>query len=142
MKDHKFTFASSTEPENAWIDGKIDEFNRSQFSFTGEHLEHPMNYVIKDGNVVLAGIKSCFYLGEVLSISVLFVDENYRKRGLGSELLNKVENEARNKGAKLAHLYAFDQTKNFYIRHGYEVFGVLENCPIRGHGCYYLKKVL
>lgn len=73
---------------------------------------------------------------------MVFVDERYRNKGLGSLLLGRVEEEARLKGARLAHLYAFDQTKDFYLKHGYQVFGVLENCPKAGHNCYYLKKFL
>ncbi len=42
----------------------------------------------------------------------------------------------------LAHLSTFDfQAKNFYIKHWYEVFGILENSP-EGHCRYYLKKVI
>jgi hypothetical protein len=42
----------------------------------------------------------------------------------------------------LSHLDTFDwQTKEFYLKHGYEVFGVLDDCP-PGHKRYYMKKVL
>lgn len=138
----EFLLCQSEEEENAWIDSKIDEFYKQLFSFPGKQLEIPINYVIKDNNMIVAGIKSCFYLEEVLSIGVLFVDSNYRNKGLGSLLLSKIETDAKAKGAKLAHLYAFDNTKNFYLRHDYNIFGVLENCPKSGHKCYYLKKEL
>jgi N-acetylglutamate synthase-like GNAT family acetyltransferase len=140
MKDPERKISSCSKEEENWIDTQIEAFNRSQFAFTHEHLETPMNYVIKEGNKFIAGIKSCFYLGEVLSIGVLFVDEDYRQQGLGKRLLEKAEKDARALGAKLAHLYAFDQTKDYYLKHGYEVYGVLENCPKEGHKCYYLKK--
>ncbi len=142
MENPEFSIVSSSEAEDNWVDAKIDEFNRKDLSFTGKQLEIPMNYVVKEQNLVVAGIKSCFYLEEVISIGVLFVDEKFRNKGLGRDLLCKVENEARIMGAKLAHLYAFDQTKDFYLKHGYEVFAVLENCPKVGHRCYYLKKNL
>lgn len=142
MKDQDFSVNFSTEEENTWLDSKIEEFYVKKLSFSGKQLEIPMNYVIKKGNIVIAGLKSCFYLEEVLSICIIFVDENYRNIGLGSILLDKVEKEARTKGAKLAHLYAFDEAKDFYIKHGYEIFGVLDNCPKTNHCCYYLKKSL
>ncbi len=57
-----------------------------------------------------------------------------------------MEREAQNKGAILVHLDTFDfQAKDFYLRHGYEVFGVLENPPTgfyKQHKRYYLKKNL
>lgn len=45
-------------------------------------------------------------------------------------------------GAKLAHTDTFDfLTIDFYLKHGYEIFGTLDNCP-EGHKRYYLKKIL
>ena len=62
--------------------------------------------------------------------------------GLGSKLLAEVERTAVEAGCTLIHLDTFDfQAKDFYLRHGYEVFGVLEDCP-EGHCRYYLKKKL
>lgn len=124
-----------------WIDSHMEIFNRKELSFTGVSLEITKNYAIKDGEKIVAGIKSCFYLGHALSIGDLFVDEKYRHKGLGSRLLNYVENEVRSLGAKLAHLYTLDfQAKDFYLKHGYEIFAVLDNCPMPGHKCFYMKK--
>ncbi len=131
-----------TEKENLWLEEQIDQFNRNQLSFIAKHVEIPKNYVIKENSNVIAGIKSCFYLEEVLSIGLIFVAEGYRHKGLGTALLNKVESEAKSIGGKLAHLYTFDfQAKDFYLKRGYQVFAALENCPT-GHTCYYLKKEL
>lgn len=75
-------------------------------------------------------------------VSVIFVDEDYRDQGLGSILLNKVESEAKTLGVKLSHLDTFDfQAKEFYEKHGYEVFGTLDDCP-EGHKRYYMRKLL
>ena len=42
----------------------------------------------------------------------------------------------------LIHLDTCDfQSKDFYLKQGYEIFGVLDNCP-KGHKRYYLKKML
>lgn len=75
-----------------------------------------------------------------MHIDALWVNEKYQKRGLGSRLLKEVEAVAAENGCTLAHLSTFDfQAKDFYIKHGYEVFGTLENSPER-HCRYYLKK--
>ncbi|EKE01771.1 MAG: acetyltransferase, GNAT family [uncultured bacterium] len=59
-----------------------------------------------------------------LYISVLWVDEKYRYSGLGHRLLEKVEQDAKEKGGYLAHLDTFDfQAKDFYLKYGYEIFG-------------------
>ncbi len=136
---YKMFSASSVEAES--LNEKMDAFNVKQVSFHGD-AEVLKDYVFKENGNIIAGIRSCFYLGKCLAINVLFVDENYRDKGLGSLLLNKVENETKIMGAKLVHLDTFDfQAKDFYLKHGYEIFGVLEDCP-PGHKRYYMKKVL
>ena len=53
-----------------------------------------------------------------------------------------MENEAKALGVKLSLLDTFDfQAKDFYLKHGYEIFGVLKDCPA-GHERYYLSKGL
>jgi GNAT superfamily N-acetyltransferase len=82
------------------------------------------------------------YCWGMLYVDVLFVEKNHRGEQLGSLLLNKVEAEAKAIGVSLSHLDTFDwQAKEFYLKHGYEVFGVLDDCP-KGHKRYYLKKNL
>jgi GNAT superfamily N-acetyltransferase len=136
-----------TEEEMKVIDKKLCELIDQQVPFTqaldGNH--EPVlvkNYVIKDGGKIIAGIKSDVYGWKILYIELLFVEEAHRHKALGSFLLNKVEAEARAMGARLAHLDTFDfQAKDFYLKHGYEVYGALEDCP-PGHKRYHLKKVL
>lgn len=136
-----YSISIPTIAEVDLLHDKMDKFNAMQLSFKGE-VEVLKDYVIKNNGIVVAGIRSCFYLNECLAINSLFVDEQYRHQGLGSFLLNKVETEVKELGAKLVHLDTFDfQAKDFYLAHGYEIFGILENCP-KGHKRYYLKKIL
>ena len=139
MTDYKLSPATSEEAET--LNDKINTFVASQVSFHGD-TEVLKDYVIKENDLIIAGIRTCFYLGECLAINVLFVDENYRNKGLGALLLNQVEADAGVMGAKLIHLDTFNhQAKDFYLKHGYEIFGVLENCPT-GQKRYFMKKVL
>lgn len=58
------------------------------------------------------------------------------ERFLVSMLLEHVEKIARILHCYLAHLDTFDfQAKDFYLKHGYSIFGVLENAP-KGHNRY------
>lgn len=76
------------------------------------------------------------------SCDILWVSEEYRKSGLGTKLLREIEKIAVEENCNLIHLDTFDfQAKDFYLKHGYEVFGVLEDCP-ENHCRYYLKKKL
>jgi GNAT superfamily N-acetyltransferase len=137
-----FEVLTATQEEVEFIDNKIVEFNKSQVPFTQTQTFLSKNYVIKDNGIIIAGVNACIYVWCILHIDVLFVDSSYRNKGLGSHLLQKVEHEAKAMGATLAHLDTFDfQGLDFYLKHGYEIFGVLEDCP-KDHKRFYLKKSL
>ncbi|HAT6309890.1 TPA: GNAT family N-acetyltransferase [Legionella pneumophila] len=124
------------------VDQKLFEFNKSCVPATQRPEVIDINFTIKNDDEVIAGICSEVYTWKILYISVFFVEEKYRNQGLGTILLNKVEEEAKQLGVTLAHLDTFDfQAKDFYLKHGYEVFGILDDCP-QGHKHYYMRKVL
>jgi GNAT superfamily N-acetyltransferase len=136
-----YELSPATSAEAETLNDKINAFVAQQVSFHGD-TEILKDYVIKENGLIIAGIRSCFYLGECLAINVLFVEESHRLKGLGALLLNQVEADARAIGAKMSHLDTFNhQAKDFYLKHGYEIFGVLENCPAE-HKRYFMKKIL
>lgn len=121
---------------------KIQEFNAEKLGLSDD-VEQEICYILKNENdTMLGGIKANFYFGQCLYIDVLWVKKSQRSQGIGSSLLKFIENKALDLGAKLIHISTFDfQAKDFYIKHGYEIFGILENCP-EGHKRYYMKKDL
>ncbi|WP_419418729.1 GNAT family N-acetyltransferase [Legionella sp. D16C41] len=124
------------------VDQKLFEFNKSCTPATQKPEVIDINFTIKNGDKTIAGICSEVYIWKILYISVFFVEESYRNQGLGTMLINKVEEKAKQLGVTLAHLDTFDfQARYFYLKHGYEVFGTLDDCP-KGHKRYYMKKVL
>lgn len=130
----------ATPEEAKFIDNKIDEFINAQAAFTHEIVIK--NYVIKENDLIIAGINSDIYYWGILYVGVLFVHEDYRGKGLGSQLLAQVETDAKEMGARLAHLDTFDfQAKDFYLKHGYEIFGTLKDFP-EGLKRFYLSKRL
>ena len=140
MKRH---ITISSETETQCVDDNIIAFNRAHAPFTQDTDFITLNFHIKDENdFIIAGINSLMYCWKILYIDVLFVDANHRGQQLGSDLLRKVESEAKSMGATLAHLDTFDwQAKDFYLKQGYTIFGVLDACP-PGHTRYYMKKEL
>lgn len=133
----------SNEKETQFVDDKIVAFNRIHAPFIQDKDFVILNFHFKDKNgFVIAGINSLMYCWGMLYIDALFVEESHRGQKLGSLLLSKVETEAESMGATLSHLDTFDwQAKDFYLKHGYDVFGILEDCP-KDHKRYYMKKVL
>lgn len=132
---------SATHKEVEFLEHKLDEFNRRQISLAQKKTTFK-NYVIKEGETIIAGISAMIFPWGILFIDVVFVDDNHRNKGLGSSLLQKVEAEAKAMGATVSNLNSFDfQAKDFYLMQGYEIFGVLEDSP-KGHNLYFLKKNL
>jgi GNAT superfamily N-acetyltransferase len=77
-----------------------------------------------------------------LFIDLMWMKVELRGHGYGSRLLMRVEDDARKRGARHAHLDTFSfQAPGFYQKHGYQVFGELHDFP---QGCqrYFLTKRL
>lgn len=139
----KVEIFESTSEEADVVDNGIVEYNMQKVPYTQEPIFFSINRVVKNPKgEILAGINTRMYCWNCLYIDVLWVRLDSRKYGYGSLLLREVEEIAKEKGCKLVHLDTFDfQAKDFYLKHGYEVFGVLEDCPV-DHKRYYLKKKL
>lgn len=77
-----------------------------------------------------------------LHIGLLWVSESLRHTGLGSRLIAEIEHAAMQHGCTRAHLDTFSyQARPFYERHGYRVFGTLEDYP-PGHQRFFMEKEL
>lgn len=132
---------SSSEKEADLIVDRIVEYNLSKVPGKQEVPLLWINRVIEDTNgEIIAGILSEMYCWNCIYIDALWVKEEYRKDKLGTKLLKEIEKIAKEKDCHLIHLDTFDfQAKDFYIRHGYEIFGVLDECP-ENHKRYFMKK--
>lgn len=131
----------SGEDKKEILDGLL-AFNRSQVPEDEKPFADLSRKVVDENGTIVAGILAQFYFSTCVYVEILWVAENCRKERLGSRLLEAVEEDGRKRGATLIHLDTFDfQARGFYEKHGYEVFGVLEDCP-EGHTRYYLKKRL
>jgi len=134
---------TSRREDYDYIDDRIIEYNREQIPFTQEPAFIPLNRIIRsEEGEIIAGINAMLYCWRCMTIDVLWVKEEYRKRGYGERLLHEMENIAKEEGCAVIQLDTFDfQAKDFYLKNGYDVFGELEDCPI-GHTRYYMKKKL
>jgi len=124
------------------IDAKLFAYNKTCVPATQTPEAIDINYVIKENDLIIAGICADVYIWKIMYLELLFVDEEHRNKDLATILLQRVEQEAKAMGAALAHTDTYDfQAKDFYLKQGYEIFGVLDDCPHQ-HKRYYLKKVL
>ena len=124
-----------------YIIDRLVEYNLAKVPAKQKFLFETLDKKITDDNGrIIAGCVARMYCWNVTYIDTLWVDETYRGKGLGSQLLTEVERTAKENGCYLIHLDTFDfQAKEFYKKQGYEVFGILEDCP-KEHCRYYLMK--
>ena len=138
-----FDIVNCIDADADYICDKLVEYNLGQVPKTQEtDFVNIYKKIVNEKGEIVAGCLAKMYCWNVVYVDILWIEEAYRKQGLGSKLLKEIERIAVDKGGSLIHLDTFDfQAKDFYIKHGYEVFGVLEDCP-NEHCRYYLKKKL
>jgi GNAT superfamily N-acetyltransferase len=98
----------------------------------GTEAGRPIAVSAYDDGVLLGGLVGvtqwCW-----LYISYLWVSEDVRRQGVGSQILTTAETIARSRGCRAVWLNTFSyQAPGFYETMGYEEFGVLEDCPPGG----------
>jgi GNAT superfamily N-acetyltransferase len=96
---------------------------------------------VRDGDEIVGGAVG-MVRREWLFIDELWLDERYRGKGFGSQVMDSAEDHGRALGAKAVYLDTFSfQARPFYEKRGYRVFGELENYP-PGYTRYWLSKSL
>ncbi len=127
--------------------GKEIDFIRASLTAFNDNIvgadnHTPMNLVEydNDGNVI-AGLIGGTYWGWMY-VDILWVDEKYRRQGIGSRLLQSAEKEAVRRGCHHVHLDTMSwQAPDFYKKHGYSVIATLPDIP-NGNQKYLLMKKL
>ena len=128
-----------TENEIKYIREALGDFNRK---IVGEDGHAPLNIIEYDGDEnIIGGIIGGTYWGWMY-VDVLWVHEDHRRKGIGSKLLQKAEQEAIARGCHHVHLDTMSwQAPEFYQKHGYQIVGILPDIP-SGNQKYLLIKAL
>lgn len=135
--------SASTEKDYLYIAKAITKFNFSNLPEGSNRYLSSLGFVIKEDKTLIGGVYGKLLLGNCLSIEVLWVEEQFRNHGYGSELIYAIESAAINLDSRLSIVDTFDfQALDFYLKLGYVVFGTLDDCPCIGNKRYYLKKIL
>ena len=140
--NEKYQLVHVEKPEeSAWgiIGHGLSAYNKEK---AGDNKFERLCYAIQTPDEeIVGGILGEVYWGW-LYIDLFWVKEELRGQGYGHQLLNKLEDEARQRGAKHVYLDTFSfQVPDFYKEHGYQVFGELEGFPV-GHHRYFFRKEL
>ncbi|MGH2420225.1 N-acetyltransferase [Pseudomonas sp. C 49-2] len=112
-------------------------------SITGYNDRRPLMVLIKDTETdqILGGITGKTTQGMAF-LDLFHLPEHLRGSGLGSQLLQAFEDEARRRGSRNAVLYTLSfQAPGFYEKHGWVKFGEVP-CEPEGSSRVFLSKSL
>lgn len=127
-------------------DEQIEDIEDRLTAFDENYIKYKMNGRIQIGieedQKLIAGLDACITAFKILYISTVFVDEDYRRRGYGMQLLREMEKRAMEMGVDMIRLDTFSwQGKEFYEALGYEIVGSYENTE-DGYAEYFFLKRL
>ena len=128
----------NTESQKAQKIGElIRSYNRSKRE-TAE--SEPLNLYIEDEQgQLLAGLVAETF-GNWLETEYLFVKEDLRGQGIGSQLLQRAESEAKKRNCRYVFVNTYQfQAPSFYQKHGYQEVFILKDYPCTGQRHYYQK---
>lgn len=131
---------SSPAPEDSQvIRNGIDTYNAAMgvpFDWV------PLALFVRDPQgVILGGLTGGTYWNW-LYVALLWLHEEVRRQGLGSQLLARAEQEGLRRGCHHAFLDTTSfQALPFYLKQGYQLYAQLDDFP-SGHSRYFLKKEL
>jgi GNAT superfamily N-acetyltransferase len=125
----------------------IETVNQGLAAFNVAHTSQDARFaslrlfVRDDDGTVRGGLLGGTYWGW-LYVAILWLDDDLRGQGYGSQLMATAERIARERGCHAAHLDTMSfQALGFYLKLGYTVFGQLDDLP-RGHSRIFLQKSL
>ena len=128
----------NTESQKSQIIGElIRSYNRSKREVAESE---PLNLYVEDeyGEIMAGLVAETF--GNWLEIEYLFVKEDLRGQGVGSQLLQRAESEAKKRNCRFAFVNTYQfQAPAFYQKHGYQEVFILKDYPYTGQRHYYQK---
>ena len=130
----------NTESQKSQIIGDlIRSYNRSKREVAESE---PLNLYVEDENgEIMAGLVAETF-GNWLEIEYLFVKEDLRGQGIGSQLLQQAESEAKKRNCRFAFVNTYQfQAPAFYQKHGYKEVFTLKDYPYTGQRHYYQKEL-
>ena len=128
----------NTESQKSQIIGDlIRSYNRSKREVAESE---PLNLYVEDeyGEIMAGLVAETF--GNWLEIEYLFVKDDLRGQGIGSQLLQRAESEAKNRNCRYVFVNTYQfQAPAFYQKHDYQEVFTLKDYPCTGQRHYYQK---
>jgi len=120
-------FHTLDHPHDHFIQSLRASLSNYNNTVAGDSKLHPIAVCANDADDLTVGAIYGWLQWGWLFIDLLWVDESARQQGIGSELLQQLEQAAIKRGVSRAYLDTGDfQAPAFYQKHGYEIFSEME----------------
>ncbi len=127
------------EEQSELLEEMLSEYD---FSFIKFKMDGNIEIGICDDGELIAGLSAEMTAFRILYVSTVFVKEEYRRKGLGTQLMREMEKRAKELGANMIRLDTFDwQGKDFYEALGYQQVGHYTNEEDGFSEYFFLKKI-
>ena len=121
------------------IEERLSAFDETYITYK---MEGCIQIGIEDNGKLIAGLDACMTAFKILYVSTVFVDADYRRKGVGAMLIREMEKRAAEMGANTIRLDTFNwQGREFYEALGYEAVGHYENTEDGYEEFFFLKRI-
>ncbi len=123
---------------------QVEDIETRLSTFDEKYITYKMNGSIQIGmeenGRLIAGLDACVTAFKILYVSTVFVDEEFRRKGIGAQLIREMEKRAAAMGVNTIRLDTFNwQGKEFYEALGYTAVGHYDH-PEDGYSEYFFLK--
>ncbi len=116
------------------IESRLSSYDENYITYK---MDGCIQIGVEDDGKLIAGLDACITAFKILYVSTVFVDEEYRRKGIGARMIREMEKRALAMGVNTVRLDTFNwQGKEFYEAMGYECAGHYDN-PEDGSSEYF-----
>lgn len=121
---------------------QLDQYTVKKVPTLTNYAFKEVSFVYEEAGDILGRI-----VGEIhwnyLRIELFYVGDETRGKGIGSQLLAQIEAVAREEHCTLILLETMSfNAPNFYLKHGYEINGQIDDHPLKSETHYFMTKRL
>lgn len=142
MTDFEVKISSTINPEaHREITNLLNAYNTEQAPNLPFEAPQDVEILLYEKDILLGGIIGKSQWG-TLEVKKLAVNTDYRHHGIGTQLMNLAEEEAKRRNCKYVSLSTFSyQAPKFYEKLGFTKIGTEEDFPVGFERYFYQKKI-
>ena len=121
------------------IESRLSSFDENYITYK---MDGCIQIGVEDDGKLIAGLDACITAFKILYVSTVFVDEEYRRKGIGALMIREMEKRALAMGANTIRLDTFNwQGKEFYEALDYQCVGQYDNTEDGYSEYFFLKRL-